>query len=128
MQLLLDTHLLLWAAMDSPRLSARARRLLADPETSPWFSAASIWEIVIKATLGRSDFAVDPVALRRGLLVNGYQEMPVSGSHALAVAQLPAMHRDPFDRILLAQAVVEGHQLGTVDARLIGMPQVLDLG
>ena len=126
-RLLLDTHVVLWAAMDSPRLPERARDLLSDPESQLWFSAASIWEIVIKSGLGRSDFTVDPVELRRSLLVNGYRELAVSGRHALAIAELPDMHRDPFDRLLIAQAVTEGYLFATVDAKLTGLPGVLDL-
>jgi len=122
-----DTYVLLWAAMGSPRLSERARDLLSDPESELWFSAASIWEIVIKSGLGRSDFTVDPVELRRSLLINGYRELPVSGQHALAIAELPDIHRDPFDRFLLSQATAEGYLLATVDTQLIGLPGVLDL-
>ena len=126
-RLLLDTHIVLWAAMGSPRLLERARDLLSDPESELWFSAASIWEIVIKSGLGRSDFTVDSVELRRSLLINGYRELAVSGHHALAIAELPDMHRDPFDRLLVAQAVTEGYLLATVDAKLTGLPGVLDL-
>lgn len=125
--ILFDTHLLLWAAMDSPRLSNTARRLLSDPDTQAWFSAASIWEVTIKAGLGRSDFALDPAALRRGLLANDYIEIPVTGTHAVALGSLPAMHGDPFDRLLLAQARTEGVQFATVDARLVELPGVLDV-
>ena len=126
-RLLLDTHVVLWAAMGSPRLPERARDLLSDPESELWFSAASIWEIVIKSGLGRSDFTVDSVELRRSLLINGYRELAVSGQHALEIAELPDMHRDPFDRLLVAQAVTEGYLLATVDAKLTGLPGVLDL-
>ena len=124
---LLDTHVVRWAAMDSPRLPERARDLLSDPDSQLWFSAASIWEIVIKSGLGRSDFTVDPVELRRSLLVNGYRELAVSGQHALAIDELPDMHRDPFDRLLVAQATVEGYLLATVGTQLIGLPGVLNL-
>ena len=91
--MLCDTHVVLWAAMDSPRLPERARDLLSDPESQLWSSAASIREIVIKSGLGRSDFTVDPVELRRLLLVNGYRELAVSGQHALAIAELPDSDR-----------------------------------
>lgn len=127
MPILLDTHLLLWAASNSPRLSDGARRLLNDPNTDPWFSAASIWEVVIKASLGRADFHIDPVALRRGLLTNGYTELAVTGQHALTVGSLPPMHADPFDRMLLAQAAAEGIELATVDEQLVGLPRVRDV-
>lgn len=118
MRFLLDTHLLLWVAADSPRLSAELRGWLEDPQHSFSFSAASLWEIVIKAGLGRRDFAVDPARLRRGLLTNDYSELAVSGEHALTVSSLPPLHRDPFDRILLAQARCEGLTLLTVDRQL----------
>lgn len=127
MQVLFDTHILLWAAEGSPRLPAAARRLLNDPLVEPWFSAASIWEVVIKASLGRSDFTVDPMQLRRGLLRHGYVELPITGRHALAVTDLPAMHPDPFDRMLLAQARSEMVPLASADTQLMGLPDVLDL-
>jgi PIN domain nuclease of toxin-antitoxin system len=113
--------------MDSPRLRERARDLLSDPESQLWFSAASSWEIVIKSGLGRSDCTVDPVELRHSLLVNGYRELAVSGQHALAITELPGMHRDLLDRLLVAQATAEGYLLATVDTQLIGLPGVLDL-
>jgi PIN domain nuclease of toxin-antitoxin system len=113
--LLLDTHLLLWAAGSPQRLSARAREMLLDPVNALVFSTASLWEVAIKRSLGRDDFIVDARVLRRGLLDNGYAELPVLGPHALAVGQLPALHKDPFDRLLLAQAQVEGMTLLTAD-------------
>ena len=116
MNLLLDTHVLLWAAGASGRLPAEGRTLLEQPETQPVFSAASIWEVAIKTGMGRPDFRVDPHLLRRGLLENGYTELPVTGAHAVAVALLPPLHKDPFDRILIAQAQVEGITLLTADA------------
>lgn len=122
MKLLVDTHLLLWAAGASARLPAEARALLEDRLNTPVFSAASLWEITIKAGLGRPDFRVEPSLLRRGLLDNGWQELPVSSAHAIAIAQLPPLHRDPFDRLLLAQATVEGMLLLTADAALAEYP------
>jgi PIN domain nuclease of toxin-antitoxin system len=115
---LLDTHLLLWAAGDLPQLSSGMRDLLAKPEHDFMFSAASIWEVVIKRGLGRDDFQIDPNRFRRGLLGNGYEELPISSEHTLAVAALPPVHRDPFDRILIAQASVEGITLLTSDTTL----------
>jgi PIN domain nuclease of toxin-antitoxin system len=117
-KLLADTHLLLWAAGDTGRLSKQARMLLAEPGHALLFSAASLWEIAIKLGLGRTDFQVDLRALRRGLLLNGWRELPVSGEHALELAALPALHRDPFDRILVCQARVEGCTLLTADDQL----------
>ena len=118
MKLLLDTHLLLWAAEGFDRLPPDARLLLADPANHLLFSAASIWEVVIKRGLGRKDFLVDPAALHRGLLNGGYIELPVSSAHALAVGALPPLHKDPFDRLLIAQAIVEKATLLTADTRL----------
>ena len=107
MTLLLDTHLLLWAAGDPGRLSSKAQNLLGDPDTELIFSTASIWEVVIKNALGRSDFRVDPQQLRDGLIQNDYSELEIRSEHALAVGSLPPIHKDPFDRILIAQAQVE---------------------
>ena len=115
MKLLLDTHLLLWVAADSVRLSAEARLLIGDPANLLHFSAASLWEVAIKKGLGREDFQVDPRLLRRGLLDNGYEELPVASSHAVAIDGLPPLHKDPFDRLLVAQAQVEGLLLLTSD-------------
>ena len=115
MNLLLDTHLLLWAASEPKRLSAKARSLLLDPNNQLLFSAASLWEISIKNGLDRADFKVDPRRLWRLLLVSGYREVPVTSEHTIAVNELPPMHKDPFDRILVAQARVEGLLLLTVD-------------
>jgi PIN domain nuclease of toxin-antitoxin system len=112
---LLDTHLLLWAAGFPDRLPLEVRELLNDPATEPAFSAASLWEVAIKSGLGRNDFSVDPRLLRRGLLENGYSEVPVTGAHAVAVDLLPEIHRDPFERVLVAQAQVEGITLWTMD-------------
>ncbi|MET0240422.1 MAG: type II toxin-antitoxin system VapC family toxin [Sphingobium sp.] len=115
MKLLLDTHVLLWAAGDPGRLSAEARALIADEANEPIFSAASLWEIAIKTGLGRADFSVDARLLRRGLLDNGYGELPIASEHAVAIDSLPDIHKDPFDRMLIAQAMVEGMLLLTAD-------------
>lgn len=112
---LLDTHLLLWAAAGSDRLPAQAQLLIEDPDRPCVFSVVSLWEIVVKNAIGRADFSVDPRALRNGLLANGYVELDVRAQHALALADLPALHRDPFDRMLVAQARAEGMTLLTVD-------------
>ncbi|HKR87246.1 MAG TPA: type II toxin-antitoxin system VapC family toxin [Phenylobacterium sp.] len=122
MKLLLDTHLLLWAAGGSSRLTARAVERLEDPEADLLFSAASIWEVGIKSALGRPDFEVDPNVLRRELLDNGYEELAVTGAHGAHVAALPAIHRDPFDRMLVAQAQIEGVTLLTVDVNIVRYP------
>ena len=124
---LLDTHLLLWAAHDPDRLSAKARDAITEPANELWFSAASIWEVAIKSSVGRTDFDFDANVLRRALVENGYGELAVNGRHAAEVGQLPAVHRDPFDRLLVAQARVEGCRLLTVDRRLAdyGSPVLL---
>ncbi len=116
MKLLLDTHILLWAAGQPEKLSDAARVLLTTPENTLFFSAASIWEIVIKLGLGLEDFKIDPYRLRKMLVVHGYAELPVTAEHALKVHLLPYLHKDPFDRLLLAQARVEGLLLLTNDA------------
>ena len=115
MKLLLDTHLLLWAAGQSERLSHEASALISAPQNELFFSAASLWEIVIKSGLGRQDFNVDARLLRRGLLDNGYNELPIGSEHVVAIDNLPPIHKDPFDRILVAQAQVEGIALLTSD-------------
>ena len=115
MKLLLDSHLLLWASEQPNRLSPLASSLMSDPGNEPIFSAASIWEIGIKFALGRDDFRLDPRTLRRDLIDNGYTELPVTSVHGLAVLGLPRLHRDPFDRILIAQSIVEGIVLLTAD-------------
>lgn len=118
MKLLLDTHLLLWAAGEPSRLSKEARNLINDPDNELFFSAASLWEVSIKRGLGRKDFKADPRLLRRGLLDNGYGELPIHSDHVVVLDSLPGIHKDPFDRILVAQAVVEGFALLTTDAQL----------
>ncbi len=115
MNLLLDTHVLLWAAGVPERLPDDVRALLEDQDAKLFFSAASLWEVAIKSGLGRADFRVDPRVLRRGLLENGYVELAVTGAHAVAVDLLPPIHKDPFDRLLIAQARVEGLTLVTAD-------------
>ena len=122
MKLLLDTHLLLWAAEAPTRLSAAARKLINDAGNDLMFSAASFWEIAVKRGLGRNDFRMDPRLLRRGLLDNDYTELPVGSDHAIAIESLPLLHKDPFDRILIAQAVVEGITLLTADPLIAQYP------
>ena len=115
MRLLLDTHLLIWAFASSDRLSRKARILMDDLENELWFSVISLWEIAVKRTLGRAGFDVDPRLMRRVLLEHGYLELALSGDHALGVETLPPLHKDPFDRILIAQANSEGMTLLTSD-------------
>lgn len=115
MKFLLDTHLVLWALLRVERLPADAPDILNDPANELLFSVATIWEVAIKYALRRADFTTDPLPLRQGLLASGYREVAVTGPHALAVATLPRIHRDPFDRLLVAQAMVEGVTLLTAD-------------
>lgn len=118
MRILLDTHILLWTVSQSSRLSRKTRQLLGDPDNVLVFSTASLWEIVIKRKQ-REDFAVDPRELRRALLDNGYEELIITSLHAFAVEDLPPLHKDPFDRMLIAQSRVEGITLLTADAQVL---------
>lgn len=122
MKLLLDTHLLLWAAQGIEYLSLDAQTLMSKPENELFFSVASLWEIVIKCGLGREDFEVDPRILRRSLLDNDYRELPIFSEHAVAIGSLPPIHKDPFDRLLVAQAIVEGITLLTADTQVAQYP------
>jgi PIN domain nuclease of toxin-antitoxin system len=115
MNLLLDTHVALWAITDSPKLPQRARDLIQAPKTTVWVSAASIWEIAIKCGLGRGDMPVSGQDAVRYFQESGYRFLPIDVEHALAVESLPAHHQDPFDRILVAQALVEPMRLMTHD-------------
>jgi PIN domain nuclease of toxin-antitoxin system len=121
-RLLLDTQIVLWATLDPRLLSSAAFALMNDRGNSLVFSAVTIWEVAIKFALGRSDFDADPRVLRRALLDNGYAELPITGQHAVTIASLPPLHKDPFDRLLLAQAMSEGITLLTADARLAQYP------
>jgi PIN domain nuclease of toxin-antitoxin system len=118
LKLLLDTHVLLWAAGQPAKLTESARELLSNSENSLFFSAASIWEIVIKLGLGRDDFKVDPYRLRKMLILHGYTELPITADHALKVNSLPLLHKDPFDRMLIAQARSEAMVLLTRDTNI----------
>ena len=122
MKLLLDTQLLLWAAGQPERLSPSTRKLLNNANNELLFSAASLWEITIKKSLGRDDFRVEPRLLRRGLLDNGYTELPITSEHAVSVDMLPPLHKDPFDRLLVAQALCEGVTLLTGDTQVARYP------
>ncbi len=122
MKLLADTQILLHATGQPDKLSLVARALINDPANEILFSAASMWEIIIKSALGRDDFRVEPRVLRRALLDHGYIELPITGEHALMVENLPPLHKDPFDRMLLAQATIEGVLLITSDELLASYP------
>jgi PIN domain nuclease of toxin-antitoxin system len=122
MRLLLDTHLLVWSAWTPRKISSSARSLINNAENELFFSAANLWEISIKQSLGKEDFQVDPRLLRRGLLDNGYTDLSITSDHAIAIRTLPLLHKDPFDRILIAQATVEGLTLLTVDKIVASYP------
>ena len=115
MNLLLDTHVALWAITDSPKLSQKARDLIASPKTTIWVSVASVWEIAIKYSLGRGDMPVSSKDAMHYFKESGYRFLQVEAEHAIAVEELPAHHQDPFDRILVAQALVEPMRLITHD-------------
>jgi PIN domain nuclease of toxin-antitoxin system len=117
-KLLLDTHLLIWAAADDAALPNEARAAIEDTDNALYFSVASIWEIVIKSMLGRDDFRVDARVLRRNLLDAGYEELSIEAQHAFEVAALPQLHKDPFDRLLVGQAMAEGIVLLTHDDQI----------
>lgn len=122
MILLLDTHLLLWVAGQPDRVPEQARLMITDPANVPWFSAASLWEIAIKRSLGREDLQVDPHLLQRGLLDHDYRELSITSQHAMATEHLPPIHKDPFDRLLVAQAETEGALLLTCDTAVARYP------
>lgn len=115
MNLLLDTHVALWAITDSPRLLPKARAILESPRTTIWVSAATIWEIAIKHGLGRGDMPVSGQDALRYFQASGYRLLPIEPEHAAAVQDLAAHHADPFDRILVAQALIEPMRLMTHD-------------
>ena len=115
MNLLLDTPIALWAIVDSPRLSPQARTLIVSSKTTVWVSAASLWEITIKHSLGRGGMPISGHEALGYFRDAGYQLLPVDAHHAVAVADLPTHHQDPFDRILVAQALLEPMRLITCD-------------
>ncbi len=122
MRFLLDTQLLLWAAVRPDRLPAAAKPILANPVNALLFSPASLWEVVVKRALGRADFTVEASVLHRELEDHGYEELPIRSEHAVAIAGLPPLHKDPFDRVLVAQATHEGITLLTADALVARYP------
>lgn len=122
MKLLLDTHVLLWAAGQPDRMSSTMREMLEEPRNDLVFSVVSLWEVLIKSSLRREDFQADARLLRRGLMENGYHELEIKGEHTLAVEGLPPIHKDPFDRMLVAQSIVEGILLLTADPQVAQYP------
>jgi PIN domain nuclease of toxin-antitoxin system len=127
MRLLLDTHVLVWQISESRRLSAAARTLLGDPDNELLYSVVSLWELAIKYGLRRPMFLLDPRLLRHELLSNGFGELAVTGEHAIAIDQLPPLHKDPFDRLLIAQSIVERLTLITVDSIVARYPAPIRL-
>src|SRR5215471_9212752 len=119
MRVLLDTHVLLWALAEPRRLDAETRGVIESADAEILFSAASIWEIAIKSGLGRSGLAFDPSEIARAALDTGFTELAVRSNAAALVGQLPLLHRDPFDRVLVAQAIVEPATLYTADQQLV---------
>jgi len=122
MKLLLDTHLLIWGGINRGKVPQAVVELLNNPENVAVFSVVSIWEIALKFRLNRPDFDVEPALFRRGLLENGYEELLITSAHAIGVASLPLIHRDPFDRLLVAQAAAEGIILLTNDSLVAQYP------
>ncbi len=122
MKYLFDTHVAIWTLFDDPRLSQAARGILSDPGNEFLFSVCNIWEIAIKRGLHAPGFQHDPREIRQYLLRNGCEELTIQGRHAVEVASLPPIHKDPFDRILIAQAMVEGITLLTADAVIAQYP------
>lgn len=120
MRYLLDTHIALWAKAEPTRLPEWTARIIDDDRNSIAFSVVAIWEAVIKFALRRPDFSVDPAALRAALLDTGFIEVPVTAAHVLGVGDLAPLHRDPFDRLMVAQAKVEGRRFLTTDRLLAG--------
>ena len=127
MRVLIDTHILLWALASPERLSPELRNDLTDPANEILFSTASIWEIGIKAGLRKADFTADPAIVAQTALVRGFTELPIMWRAAAAVAKLPPIHRDPFDRILVAQAVAEPVHLLTADRALLAYSDMVRL-
>lgn len=125
MKYILDTHILLWAASGSRKLSLAAKKIINNTNNQLFFSVASIWEVAIKQSLARDDFQVDARLLRRALIDNGYSELPIFSEHVVEVNTLPMIHKDPFDRILIAQSMVEGIMLMTADESICQYQQAM---
>jgi PIN domain nuclease of toxin-antitoxin system len=125
MRLLIDTHILIWALENSPRLNVRTKELLRDPEHEHWVSAASVWEIAIKASIRKLTLSRPLRDLEKGILAAGFRLLDISIRHAAAVAEVSTPHNDPFDRLLLAQCEVETLRLVTADHALSEVPGVI---
>ena len=128
MRLLLDTHIALWAIEDSRKLPRQARAIIAEPDNDVYVSAASLWEIAIKHGLrrrGRNAMPISAAEAREFFHAAGYGFLPMTIDHVCAVEQLPQLHADPFDRMLVAQALVEPMRLVTHDARIASYGNVV---
>jgi PIN domain nuclease of toxin-antitoxin system len=122
MKFLLDTHFILWLPIGGRGIRRNARAILEDSTNEFVFSAASLWEIALKRARYGGRFGYDPREVRRQMLENGYEELPVLAQHVLLIEALAPIHQDPFDRLLIAQATVEGITLLTVDATIARYP------
>lgn len=122
MRYLLDTHIVLWLAYQPEKLPPHVFDLISTLDNKIYFSAVNLWEIIIKKSLGRPDFMVNPTLIYQGLLENGYRELPIYSQHGLEVAYLPDIHKDPFDRILIAQARCEDLIMITADHLIFQYP------
>lgn len=123
MRFILDTHVLVWAASEPHKIPARHRNILTDPDNDLAYSVAALWEVVVKNGTRRS-LEVEPRLFQQRLQENGYTEIPIIAEHAFAVSRLPRIHGDPFDRILIAQALVEDRILVTANLKMLQYPGV----
>lgn len=124
--ILLDTHILLWALYEPQRLTAHTKTILENPDRDVWFSAASIWEVAIKQSLGRPDFTASPFDVRSEALRIDFRELRIDGLQAAQATALPTLHNDPFDRLLVAQAQSTGLTLWTRDPLVMQYPGPID--
>jgi PIN domain nuclease of toxin-antitoxin system len=118
MKILVDTHMLVWLAAATARLPLAAREIIEDPDNEIFFSSASIWELTIKHSLGKGEIPVHPRVLHTALAAHDFQEIAITSLHGLAAGSLPPIHKDPFDRIMIAQSIAEDCILITSDRML----------
>lgn len=124
MRILLDTHIYLWWLLDSPKLSSKARAKI-ESAAEVYVSSASLWEAAIKISIGK--LSADIEALAAHITLSGFTELPVTAKHSVQLTRLPELHRDPFDRMLVAQAMCEPLRLITADQQLVGYSELVDL-
>lgn len=127
MTILFDTQLLIWAAREPERLPVAVREIIEDWEQALFFSVITIWEVAIKTSLGKPEFSFDSGRFRKRLIDHGFRELPVAGEHAVAVQNLVQIHKDPFDRLMIAQASVERLILFTIDKTVARYPGAIRL-